>query len=563
MYDNVYTTALKEHQAGNLEAAKTLYFTSLKANPNNADVLHLLGMLFAQQQDFSKAQHYLDQALQFNSQSPTFLNSMGNVLKYLQRYEDAMQHYQKALLLQPNNPPLHNNIGNIFSLLGRLASAKEHYSKAIHLNPQYADAHYNLSLLLTKQNQQAKAKKHAEITIQLQPDHERAHAHLAHLLQLEGKLASAISHYRLALKINPRNISANHNLGVILTEQGNYATAITHFKTVLALQPEHTESLYNLGIIFLRQKNPRSALPYFLQLTKQKQDYSVYYNIGVIYMDLRQPTEAIFYFNSVLKTKPDDFATHVNLGSIYLHQQNYSAAEKHYNHSQLLQPNNQEIAYILAALQQKNYPSQAPAEYIEHLFDNYAPYFETHLQLLDYQVPQLLFTVVSNIIQTKKLGNSLRVLDLGCGTGMSGIKFKSLAQELIGIDLAKNMLQEANKKNIYTELRHVSIEQAITEYSAIDIIIAAESLVYFGDLTNIFTQCYLALKHQGIFAYTLEHTKKYPYTLQRSARFAHAKKYVIATAQTCHFTVLHDSKIILRKHHDNVVYGHIFVLQKT
>lgn len=562
MNDGTYATAVKEHQAGNLEAAKTLYFASLKTNPHNTDVLHLLGILFAQQQDFLSAQYYLDQALQFNPQSPTFLNSMGNILKNLQRYEDAMLQYQKALLLQPNNPTLHNNIGNIFSLLGQLTSAKECYSKAIHLNPQYADAHYNLSLVLTKLNQQQEATKHLEIALQLQPDHERAQEHLARLLQCEGKLEQAIYHYRLALKNNPHNILANHHLGAILTEQGNYAEATTHFKAVLELQPEHPESLYNLGIILLRQKNPKSALPYFLQLTKQKQDHNVYYNLGVIYMDLRRLTEAIFYFNSVLKIKPDDFATYINLGSIYIHQQNFIAAEKHYKHAQLLQPNNQEIAYILAALQQKNYPSQAPAEYIEHLFDNYAPYFENHLQLLEYQVPQLLFTAVNNIVQTKKLGNSLRILDLGCGTGMSGMPFKHLAQELIGIDLAKNMLQKANQKNIYTDLHHISIEQAITEYSAIDIIIAAESFVYFGDLTNIFTNCYHALKPGGIFAYTLEHTKKYPYTLQRSARFAHAKKYITKVAQHNNFTILHINKIILRKQHDNTVYGNIFVLQK-
>ena len=64
-----------------------------------------------------------------------------------------------------------------------------------------------------------------------------------------------------------------------------------------------------------------------------------------------------------------------------------------------------------------------------------------------------------------------------------------------------------------------------------DLIVAAESLVYFGDLEKIFVSCYSTLKSEGIFAFTVEKTSQYPYALQFSARFAHTIEYITELAK--------------------------------
>ncbi|QLH43738.1 MAG: hypothetical protein HWD59_14255 [Coxiellaceae bacterium] len=48
-------------------------------------------------------------------------------------------------------------------------------------------------------------------------------------------------------------------------------------------------------------------------------------------------------------------------------------------------------------------------------------------------MPELLYQTVIT-----KLGNTMatwRIMDLGCGTGLAGAKFRPLAQTLIGVDL--------------------------------------------------------------------------------------------------------------------------------
>lgn len=558
-----YETALKEHQAGNLDLAEKLYQDILKNTPQDSNTLHLLSILFAERGDFINAYKHIETALKIAPKSPSFHNTMGGILKNLHQYKDAILHYQQSLQLHPNNPSAHNNLGNVLYKLGNLSQAKKHYHEAIRLRPKYLDAYCNLSLVSTKQNLYQEAISYLETALQIQPDHDFANQQLGYLLQLQGTLTQAACHYNIALKSNENNVLAHHNLGVLLTNEEKHDEAVPHFKKVLELQPEHIEALHNLGSIFLLQKKLTEALPHFLRLIQLTGEFDAYYNTAVIYMDLGRLDDAAGYFCEAIKLRPDDFATYVNLGTIYLRLQNFIEAEKYYNHAHLLQPNNQETSYILKALRQKTDVHCAPSEYIQRLFDQYAPYFEQHLKLLNYQVPQILFEAIQTIIESKNHDSSLRILDLGCGTGLSGCKFKPIAKELIGIDLSENMLELARQKNVYTTLKNLSIENAICTFSNIDIIIAAESLVYVGDLAKVFVDCYNTLKPNGIFGFTVEKTDHYPYLLQRSARFAHSAKYINEVAKQNNFTILKSDEIALRNHHDTVVMGYIYILLRS
>lgn len=527
----MYQTALREHQAGNLDVAEKLYHDVLKNDPQNSDALHLLGILLAQRQDFLTACHYIEQALAIAPDSPTLHNSMGNVLKNLKRYEEAVAHYQAALQLQPDSASVHNNLGTALHNLDKLDEAKEHYYAATRLRSQYIEAYYNLSLVLLKQELQGEARANLEQVLQLQPEHAAAHGSLACLLQLQGEFDLAIQHYEEALRLGDDD-------------------------EVIAPQ------LYNLGAIFIQQQKPALALPLFLRLLELTKDFDAYYNLGVIYLSLGKEGEAIGYFVEALKIAPDDFAANVNLGGIYLQQLEFGLAEQCYLQATSARPEDEETAYILAAIQQKTVQSKAPATYVKHLFNQYAPYFEKHLEFLGHHVPQLLFEAVEVILEEEK--SSLAVLDLGCGTGVVGVKFKPIAEQLIGVDISEKMLELARSKNVYTDLRLGAIEDLVPEFSNIDVVIAADTLVYFGELRDVFIKCHQVLKQGGIFAFSVEEADGavYPYALQRTARFAHADKYIHDLATENNFEVLSAERITLRKHGDAYIFGRLFVLRK-
>lgn len=527
MLNAMFKTALQHHQRGEIKKAEELYRRILHNEPNNADVLHLLGILLAQRGKFTEAQQLIAKAIELQPNSPSFHNSMGNVLKNLGKLNKAIGYYQKALDLQPNYAVAHNNLGNILLQQGKLKQASKHYQQAIQIQPNYADAHYNLAVISLKQNDIAEAMKHLDKTLQLQPDHTEAHNQMAQLFHQQGDLEKAIYHYKECLKLDPFNATLFHNLGAIFLERGE----------------------------------PTAALKYFLRLLQIAPDFDTYYNLGVIYMYLGRADDAIQYFQEALKKDPNHFASHSNLGSIYLKAGDYKNAIHHYRQALKLQPNNKEIAYILNAIDQKKVPKAAPKEYIQSLFDQYAAYFDKHLiEVLHYKVPELLYESIEQVTEIK--GHSWDILDLGCGTGLCGEKFRPLAKKLIGIDLSEKMVDVAREKNIYDELHVSDVHHELQKQHNLDLIIAGDTFVYIGDLAKTFSDCKNALKKSGLLAFTIEKTSQYPYELQKSARFAHSKKYIEELAKLNNFKILRCDNIVLRKQRNKSVEGYLYVLQR-
>jgi len=559
MTDHAYLEALELHQTGHLEEAEHAYKWILKSDPRNADVLHLMSILYAQQHEFVLAQDYMRQALAEKPDSASYNNSMGNILKNLEDYATAIKYFKEALRLEPNYAVAHNNIANVFYKLKDLKAAKKHYARAVHINPKYADAHYNLALVLQHLGEIAEAEQHFLTTIQLQPKHTNALYRLAFLLQTRNDLGQAARYYQKALRIDPKDAGSHHNLGAILVSKKKYAAAIAHFKKALLLQPDNLEALNNLGSIYLLQKNPTLALKYFFILAQKTHDYNAYFNLGVIYMDLGRIDDAIIYLTEALKIKPGDFAAYSNLGSIFLRREDYVNAQACYEKALALKPDNQEIIYLLAAITEQQEPTTAPREYVESLFDQYASYYEKHLSFLGYKVPELLFAAVSNY--TNLAERKLNILDLGCGPGTVGVTFKAITNKIIGVDLSEKMLDLAQQKGIYSELKHLSIEDALEFYHDLDLVIAADVLVYLGDLTNIFAKAKQSLVKDGVFAFTVEKIATYPYILQRTARFAHSLQYINELIKKNGFSLLRCDEIVLRAHQKTIIEGYLFLLK--
>lgn len=559
MQPNIFQIALAHHKASDLDAAEKGYREILDHEPQNVEVLHLLGILLAQKKDFNEARKLVERALKKDRYSALLHNSLGNILKNLHEYKDAIFHYQQALHLQSESASAHNNLGTVFYLLNQLESAEKHYRAAIKLRHDYGDAYFNLALVLTKKNATEDAIECLKMVIKLQPQHSEAHHNIAQILQLRGEFTQAARHYQIALRLDRDNFQIHHGLGVVLVAQEKYAAAVRHFKKVLLLQPDFYEALHNLGAIFLKQNNPQVALKYFLRLTEIAKDFDAYYNLGVIYMDLGRLNDAIVYFNEALNLNSKDVKSHTNLGAIYLRLENHIKAAEHYKYVLSLEPNNGEVVYILDALEQKNTVKIAPREYVQNLFDQYAQHYEQHLKFLEYNVPQFLYDAVNASLGEEN--KELRILDLGCGTGLCGEKFHKIAKTLIGVDVSEKMLEKAREKAIYTELKIGSIVEALCCYRDLDLIFAADTFVYIGDLADIFVACAKSLAKNGIFAFTVEKTTDYPYILQRSARFAHSEKYIVELAQKNAFILEYFNDVVLRKQQNTFVAGLLFLLR--
>jgi predicted TPR repeat methyltransferase len=123
------------------------------------------------------------------------------------------------------------------------------------------------------------------------------------------------------------------------------------------------------------------------------------------------------------------------------------------------------------------------------------------------------------------------VLDAVCGTGLCGAIVAPFARRLVGVDLSEGMLAHAKDKNVY----HALMKAELTEYlrdntQAFDLIVSADTLVYFGDLKGVIAAVAGALRPNGLFVFTLEHavgdSTGVNYRLEPHGRYSHAQAYV-------------------------------------
>ena len=91
------------------------------------------------------------------------------------------------------------------------------------------------------------------------------------------------------------------------------------------------------------------------------------------------------------------------------------------------------------------------------------------------------------------------------------------------------MLAHAKEKNVYHALMKAELTEYLRDHSeCFDLIVSADTLVYFGDLRGIIAALGEALRPNGLVAFTLERTvgDGADYRLQMHGRYSHAPAYV-------------------------------------
>jgi predicted TPR repeat methyltransferase len=180
--------------------------------------------------------------------------------------------------------------------------------------------------------------------------------------------------------------------------------------------------------------------------------------------------------------------------------------------------------------------ARSDAGYVRHLFDQFATdYDQRMIGQLGYAAPQILRELADMVMAGRA---SLSILDIGCGTGLTGVAFEDLAYRLDGIDLSPAMVEKARARNLYDALVVADIETALAaEGIAYDLIVAADTLVYLGDLEPVFQGVHRRIKPDGFFLFTVESKADAGFELGPKRRWRHSDQYLRDLAERSGFEV--------------------------
>ncbi len=205
----------------------------------------------------------------------------------------------------------------------------------------------------------------------------------------------------------------------------------------------------------------------------------------------------------------------------------------------------------------------APLAYVAGLFNSYAKEFDKALvERLGYAAPQKLAAMVK-ALDVAKPRHFARVLDLGCGTGLAGEAFVASAGWLEGVDLAAEMLGQARSKGVYNELACTDILSHLKATPHhYDLMLAADVLIYLGDLTRFFAAASAKLSPGALFAFSVERSESVDVALRESLRFAHSARYVRNALNGAGLEIVTMEQAVLRKDRGAGIDGLLAVARK-
>src|SRR6476646_10325072 len=388
----------------------------------------------------------------------------------------------------------------------------------------------SVAILLQKNRQFVEAHAFYRRVLEAAPDHPRALHFAGVLAHQQGRTEEALTLIERSLALMPDQADWYSNLGIVLQSGDRLDRAIDAYRRAIAIDPSHANAHSNLGVLLRATGQPVEAeAAYRAAIRLNPEHIDAYTNLGILLTGLKRTEEAAAWYCRVITLRPKHREARKLLALAHCTLGEIGKAADILQEWLEEEPENPIARHMLAACTGRHVPDRASNGFIEATFDSFASSFESKLERLSYRAPALIAAMLQD--SGVERSHRLDVLDAGCGTGLCGAIVAPFARRLVGVDLSQGMLAHAKEKNIY----HVLVKAELTEYlrnhsEAFDLIVSADTLVYFGDLKGIIATLAGALRPNGLVVFTLEQavgdSGGIDHRLELHGRYSHARTYV-------------------------------------
>ncbi len=413
---------------------------------------------------------------------------------------------------------------------GQVHAAAEIYRRILEQVPDHPEALHFQGVALHQLGRSEEGLASIRRAVALAPEYVAAYNNLGNVLKEKGRTGEAEEAYRRVIALEPQNADAHNNLGVVLKEQGRLEEAFNAYQQAIALEPRHADAWHNLGNVLKK---------------------------------LNRIEDALDAYRQAISLRPYHTETYKSLGRMLYLAGRISEAAQVYRTWLDRSPGNPVARHLLSACSGEDVPARAADDYVVATFDNFAATFDEVLGRLDYRVPMLVSEAVELALGEPE--GTLAVLEVGCGTGLCGPLLRQYAKRLTGVDLSLRMLDKASGRGVYDDLIPTELTTYLVKHRGqFDLIIAADTLCYFGDLGPVIFASARALRQGGRFVFTLEATLNEPsenFYLQPHGRYSHRAEYVHSLLITAGFECVRVEEAVLRSEGGKPVVGLIISAQ--
>ena len=361
------------------------------------------------------------------------------------------------------------------------------------------DEAVSFAILLQQNEQLAEAHEVFRRVLETAPDHPRALHYAGVLAHQQGRNGEALVLIERSLALVPDQADWYSNLGIVLQSDDRLDRAIDSYRRAIAIDPSHANAHSNLGVLLRATGKPVEAeAAYRAAIRVNPEHIDAYTNLGILLNGLKRTEEAAACYCKVITLRPKHREARKLLALAHCTLGEVDKAVDIFEEWLEEEPGDPIARHMLAACTGRDVPERASNGFVETTFDSFAASFESKLERLSYRAPALV---------------------------------APFARRLVGVDLSQGMLARAKEKNVY----HALIKAELTDYlrdngEGFDLIVSADTLVYFGDLEGVIAAFAGALRPNGLLVFTLEQavggSADVDYRLELHGRYSHSRAYV-------------------------------------
>lgn len=345
-YKQLSDTAYALHQQQQFDKAEKLYLQLLTMQPEDSNVLNLLGLLYISKKQEEKAIKYLTKAFVLKK-TPYIASNLAKAYYFNNEYTSALKIFNDALSLQPSED-IYYSIALTYKKMKKYTEAIENYNNALKYNKDNYKTYYNLSLAYKELNDFDNALLNAEKSALLCDADEEVYTLLSGYYEQKKDYNCALKSLKKAAEINPRNHLYFFNLGVLYSRLNNDKDSVIAYNTAIMLQPSYIEAYVNISSIY-KKKNVKLALSYLEKAYSiSPYEENLCLSLAQLYKDTYEYNKAIDVLEKLLSINRQSAESYSLLSTIYMDLCDYEMALDNAEKALAINPSNNDYKHSKA-----------------------------------------------------------------------------------------------------------------------------------------------------------------------------------------------------------------------
>ena len=248
-FDEEFQKAYSYHQSAKFSLAESIYNDLLKIQPNNKDLILLLGTLHLQSKDLIKSENFFKKYLAIDNSNYLAFQNLGVLSNAKGDHKQARNFLEKSIFLNPKNYHAQFYLSKSLYALDQFDDAYKIlkcYLKNIDNN---SEAFFDMGNICFSLNKIEDSISYYDKSLEIKPKYHEALANKALALSKIPNYSEAIIFYKRAIFLNDCNLYRT-NLANLMKHLGLFDEAIKLYKKSLALDPNNKEAYIGLHNLY-------------------------------------------------------------------------------------------------------------------------------------------------------------------------------------------------------------------------------------------------------------------------------------------------------------------------